>query len=87
MYKVLTREEFPLAVCVSLDSAMAAAKAYGQFVIIRGPDGMEFVGMFGVDSVKNGKCPDGVDYTWNKTSRIGRVKKESTLWQTKNKVI
>jgi len=87
MYKVLTKEEFPLAVCVSLDSALASAKAYGQFVIIRGPGGMEFVGMFGVDSVKNGKCPDGVDYTWNKTSRIGRVKKESTLWQTKNKVI
>jgi len=76
VYKVLTKEEFPLAVCLSLDSAMATAKAYGQFVIIRGPGGMEFVGMFGVDTVKNGMTPDGVAYTWNKASRIGRVKKE-----------
>ena len=76
MFKVLTKEGFPIAVCSSLDNAMATAKAFGQFVTIRGPDGMEFVGMFGVDSVKDGKCPDGVAYDWNKASRIGRVKKE-----------
>lgn len=76
MYNVLTKEGFPVAVCVSLDSAMKSAKAFGQFVIIRGPDGMEFVGKFGVDSVADGKCPDGVAYDWNKASRIGRVKKE-----------
>ena len=76
MYKVITKEGFSLATCSSLNSAMATAKAYGQFVKIRGPDGMEFVGMFGVDSVKNGLCPDGVKYDWNKASRIGRVKKE-----------
>lgn len=76
MYNVFTKEEFPLASCSSLAGAMATAKAYGQFVKIRGPDGMEFVGMFGVDSAKNGMCPDGVKYDWNKTSRIGRVKKE-----------
>ena len=34
------------------------------------------VGRPGVDSVVNGKTPDGVEYTWNKASRIGRVKKE-----------
>ena len=55
---------------------METAKAYGQFVTIRGTDGMEFVGRFGVDSVVDGKTPDGVAYTWNKASRIGRVKKE-----------
>ena len=76
MYKVLTKEGFPLAVCSSLNSAMATAKAVNQFVIIRGPAGMEFVGMFGVDSVRNGLCPDGIAYDWNKSSRIGRVKKE-----------
>ncbi len=78
MYKVLTKEEFPLAICLSLDSAMASAKAYGQFVIIRGPDGMEFVGMFGVDTVKNGKTPDGIVYDWNKASRIGATKRVRT---------
>lgn len=76
MYKVITKEGFPLATCLSLNSAMETSKAYGQFVTIRGPDGMEFVGRFGVDSVIDGKTPDGVAYTWNKASRIGRVKKE-----------
>lgn len=76
MYNVLSKEGFPIAVCASLDSAMKTAKAFGQFVIIRGPDGMEFVGKFGVDTIVNGKCPDGIAYDWNKASRIGRVKKE-----------
>ena len=59
----------------TLDSAMMAAKAVGVFVTIKGPD-FEVCGMFGVDSIRNGKCPDGVAYDWNKASRIGRVKKE-----------
>jgi hypothetical protein len=37
---------------------------------------MELVGKFGVDAIKDGLCPDGVVYDWNKASRIGRVKKE-----------
>jgi hypothetical protein len=76
VYKVITKEGFTLATCLSLNSAMETAKAYGQFVTIRGSDGMEFVGRFGVDSVVDGKTPDGVAYTWNKANRIGRVKKE-----------
>ena len=59
----------------SLDEAMKHAKLLNEFVTITGPD-FEIVGMFGVDSIKNGKCPDGVAYDWNKASRIGRVKKE-----------
>jgi hypothetical protein len=58
-----------------LASAMDYAKSLNEFVAIIG-DGFEIVGMFGVDSVKDGKCPDGVAYDWNKASRIGRVKKE-----------
>jgi hypothetical protein len=46
-----------------------------EFVTIKGAD-FEIVGMFGVDSIKDGVCPDGVKYDWNKASRIGRVKKE-----------
>jgi len=60
---------------VDLASAMDYAKSLNEFVAIVG-DGFEIVGMFGVDSVVDGKCPDGVDYDWNKASRIGRVKKE-----------
>lgn len=59
----------------SLDMAMAYAKLTNKFVTIKG-DGFEIVGKFGVDSVKDGKCPDGVKYDWDKSARIGRVKKE-----------
>ncbi len=59
----------------TLDEAMLKAKSMNEFVTITGPD-FEIVGMFGVDSIKDGKCPDGVAYDWNKASRIGRVKKE-----------
>jgi hypothetical protein len=54
---------------------MKVAKQIGQFVIIRGSDGTEFVGMFGVDTVADGKTPDGHAYDWNKQSRMGRRKK------------
>lgn len=58
-----------------LSSAMDYAKSLNEFVSIVG-DGFEVCGMFGVDSVANGKCPDGVVYDWNKSNRIGRVKNE-----------
>ena len=73
MYKVINNKietEFP-----SLDAAMAYAKTLNTFVSITGTE-FEIVGMFGVDSIKDGLCPDGVKYDWNKASRIGRVKKE-----------
>lgn len=54
--------------------AMAFANAVGVFVTIKGPD-FEVCGVFGVDSVKDGKCPDGVTYDWNKASRIGAPKR------------
>ena len=73
MYKVIDKEtesEF-----ANLDLAMAFAKELNVFVTIQGGD-IEIVGVFGVDSIKDGLCPDGVKYNWNKASRIGRVKKE-----------
>jgi hypothetical protein len=73
MYKVKGKNvEYEV---LSLDKAMALAKEMNEFVTITGPD-FEIVGMFGVDSIRDGKCPDGVAYDWNKASRIGRVKKE-----------
>lgn len=59
---------------LSLDEAMKYAKTLNEFVTIAGPD-FEVCGMFGVDSVTNGKCPDGVAYDWNKASRIGAPKR------------
>lgn len=48
-----------------LNVAMEMAKYIDEFVIITNGS-MEIVGKFGVDSIKNGKCPDGIDYTWVK---------------------
>lgn len=73
MYKVIGKDvEYEVH---SLDDAMFLAKKMNEFVTIRGQDGMEFVGKFGVDSVVDGKCPDGVAYDWNKASRIGAPKR------------
>ena len=73
MYRVICKEE--QTDFETLDLAMAFAKLTNEFVTIKG-DLFEIVGMFGVDSIKDGKCPDGVAYDWNKASRIGRVKRE-----------
>jgi len=63
MYKVIwedNEKEFD-----SLNSAMDWAKTLDHFVKISGGE-FEVVGKFGADSIKDGKCPDGVDYTWMK---------------------
>jgi len=75
MYKLINKSGAELDGFETLDSAMQAAKAVGFFVTIQGPD-FEVCGVFGVDTVRDGKCPDGVAYDWNKASRIGRMKKE-----------
>lgn len=63
MYKVKWKEEEKEF--ANLELAMAFAKELNVFVAITG-NGFEVVGMFGVDSIKDGVCPDGVDYTWMK---------------------
>jgi hypothetical protein len=76
-YQVISKNLLPLFSCNTLDEAMAFAKTVGMFITIKGPD-FEVCGIFGVDAVKDGKTPDGTPYTWNKASRIGRMKKERT---------
>ena len=75
MYKVIGKTI--IFNVMTLDEAMHTAKVMNEFVTITGPD-FEIVGMFGVDTVKDGLCPDGIAYDWNKAGRIGRVKKERT---------
>ena len=73
MFKVISKTvEYEVS---SLDDAMFLAKKMNEFVSIVGAD-FEVCGIFGVDSVVDGKCPDGVAYDWDKSARIGRVKKE-----------
>ena len=75
MYKVIDEEGHVRGKSKDLTIAMEMAKLIDEFVIIT--DGtIEIVGKFGVDSIVDGKCPDGVAYDWDKESRIGRVKKE-----------
>jgi len=75
MYKIIGKAEtFKV---LTLAEAMNIAKSMNEFVRIVGTD-FEIVGIFGVDTVKDGVCPDGVAYDWNKAGRIGRVKKERT---------
>jgi hypothetical protein len=78
MYKVIGKEEtFKV---LTLAEAMNIAKHMNEFVTIVGKD-FEIVGMFGVDSVKDGLCPDGVKYDWNKESRIGAPKRNEKVKQ------
>jgi hypothetical protein len=75
MYKVIGKEEtFKV---LTLAEAMNLAKHLNEFVVIQGLD-FEVCGRFGVDTVRDGKTPDGVAYTWNKASRIGQMKKEGS---------
>jgi len=73
MYKVICNQ-VELESFITLNEAMAFAKAVNVFVTIKGSD-FEVCGVFGVDSVKGGCCPDGIAYDWNKSSRIGQTKR------------
>lgn len=76
MYKVISKTiTFEVA---TLDDAMNTAKVMNEFVTIQGPN-FEVCGMFGVDSIQDGVCPDGVKYDWNKESRIGRMKQNERV--------
>jgi len=77
MYKLINKAGTELDGFETLDSAMQAAKAVGFFVTIKGPT-FEVCGRFGVDTVQDGLCPDGVAYDWNKASRIGQTKRTQT---------
>lgn len=63
MFNVIGKEEsFKV---LTLAEAMNLAKHMNEFVRIVGKD-FEVVGMFGADSIKDGVCPDGVEYDWKK---------------------
>lgn len=74
MYKIISKSGLALNSYDSLDEAMSFARIVGMFVTIRGPD-FEVCGIFGVDTVQDGICPDGVAYDWNKASRIGATRR------------
>ena len=63
MFKVIGKEETFRV--LTLAEAMNLAKHMNEFVRIVGKD-FEVVGIFGADTVKDGVCPDGIDYDWRK---------------------
>jgi hypothetical protein len=66
MYKVKSKTK--IIEVMTLDDAMKSAKEMNELVTIEG-NGIEIIGLFGVDFVLEGKCPDGSDYTWKKRRR------------------
>ena len=66
MYKVKSKTK--IIEVMTLDDAMKLAKEMNELVTIKG-DAIEIIGLFGVDFVVEGKCPDGSDYTWTKRRR------------------
>lgn len=67
MYKVISKKDS--VEFASLDLAMKYAKTLAEFVTIQGGE-FEIVGKFGVDSIKDGVCPDGVKYDWVKRRTV-----------------
>ena len=63
MYKVIS--ELKEKSFHSLGEAIEHAKTIDEFVTIK-TESFEIVGRFGVAAIENGKCPDGIDYTWMK---------------------
>lgn len=51
------------------------AAEHNYSAIVMASENADRVGEDGVDEVKDGKTPDGVDYTWDKSSRIGATRK------------
>ncbi len=68
MYKVLWNDAAGrgcMEELLDLSEAMSFAKELGIQVTING-NGMEIVGIFGADEVKEGKLPNGETYSWYK---------------------
>jgi hypothetical protein len=66
MYKV--KSKIKNIEALTLDEALKLAKEMNKQVTIEG-HGIEIIGLFGVDAVLDGKCPDGSAYTWKKRRR------------------
>lgn len=78
-YQIPSTKEVEGDTCLTLTEALNIAKWHrdngNRFVTIAS-ENPDSVGKPGVDSIVDGKCPDGIQYDWNKRDRIGRVKKE-----------
>jgi hypothetical protein len=68
-YKVVWRDKFGFErthLCVDLASAIEYNKTLNKPGTTICGNGMEIIGTMGVDSIEDGLCPDGVEYSWRK---------------------
>jgi hypothetical protein len=64
--------------CTKLNDALSTAELFrtkGMGFVTMVSEDPNHVGKSGVDEIKDGKCPDGVAYDWNKSSRIGATRR------------
>jgi hypothetical protein len=69
MYKVNWKDKFGLervSNFLTLDEAMKYNRELNRPDTTIEGGGYVIVGGMGVDSVKDGLCPDGIEYTWKK---------------------
>jgi hypothetical protein len=69
MYKVKWKDKYGIDRvhnCMSLADALEYNKTVNRPGTLIIGEGIEIVGSMGVDSIKDGLCPDGVEYSWRK---------------------
>ena len=69
MYKVIWKDRWGFErthQCATLQEALDYNKIVDRPGTTIVGNGMEIIGSMGVDSIKDGLCPDGVEYSWRK---------------------
>jgi hypothetical protein len=61
---------------------MKYLRDHGNHFVVSASEMADSVGKPGVDSVKDGKTPDGHDYDWSKSHRAGATKKNDATKPT-----
>lgn len=69
MYKVIWKDKFGfdrVYNCVTLADAIDYNRSLNRSGTTIVGEGIEIIGTMGVDSIEDGLCPDGVEYSWRK---------------------
>jgi hypothetical protein len=69
MYEVRWKDKFGfdrIHNCMTLSDALEYNKTVNRPGTLIIGEGIEIVGSMGVDSIQDGLCPDGIEYSWRK---------------------
>jgi hypothetical protein len=78
VYWTMSNDQPASAKHTDLNAALRHAELHrrqGMRFVTMSAENVDQVGQNGVDEVKDGKTPDGEVYDWNKSSRIGQMKR------------